>query len=196
MKQIILLLVAAIITFSGTSVAAGGEPERVAEQKIVVALKTDDFEIQKTDLSHLAVGDAETIVTDSGKTVDLLRTEDGIEVYVDGELIDPGSHHGEHHAVHKIKIICGDDDEDCGELPEISDVLDIDIKQFHGGDQKIIVMRGEDEEWEVESLGEGAHEVHGTLHIVREFDELDADEMHEEHERKVIVIRKGSEDEI
>lgn len=196
MKQFVLLLATVIFILSATAVVAGKDTERVVEKKIVVALNSDDFVLEETDLSHLGVGDAETIVTESGKTIDLLRTEDGIEIYVDGEMIDLGDHHGEHHVVRKIEIICGEDDEECGELPEISEVLDIDIREFHDGDQKVIVVHGEDEEWDIEALSEGAHENHGTVHIVREFDELDADELHKEHEREVIIIRKKSEDEI
>jgi hypothetical protein len=41
---------------------------------MVIALQTDDFELAETDISDLEIGDAETIYTESGKTIDLLRT--------------------------------------------------------------------------------------------------------------------------
>ncbi|MFT5351471.1 MAG: hypothetical protein ACI9MF_002294, partial [Gammaproteobacteria bacterium] len=69
-------LIYAGITFAGN------------KEKMVVELKTNDFEIAETDISDLAIGESETIVTESGKTIDLLRTAEGIEIYMDGELMD------------------------------------------------------------------------------------------------------------
>ena len=196
MKNTVLLLTAGMFLISATAAMAGEETEKIVEEKIVVALSTDDFEIEETDLSHLAVGDAETIVTDSGKTIDLLRTEDGIEVYIDGELVDTGDSHDEEHIVHKIKIICDADKEDCGDLTAISGLEDIDVETIHKDGHKFIVVQGEDEEWDVEVLGEGPHEAHGTVHIVREFEDAEPGELHGEHDREVIIIKKKVEDEI
>lgn len=196
MKQIILLLAAGFFVLSTSSVVAGEDPEKIVEKKIVVAVSTDDFELEETDLSHLAVGDAETIVTESGKTVDLLRTEDGIEIYIDGELVETGGSHDENHIVHKIKIICDEDEEDCGDLAAIPELVDIDVETLHKGERKVIVIKGDGEEWDVEMLPEGAHEVHGAVHIVKELDGVELGELHEEHNREVIIIKKKHEDEI
>lgn len=57
-------------------------------EKMIIKLKTNAFEIAKTDISNLQVGEAETIVTDSGKIIDLLRTADGVEIYIDGEMLE------------------------------------------------------------------------------------------------------------
>ena len=57
-------------------------------EKMIIKLKTNDFEIAETDISDLQIGEAETIVTDSGRTIDLLRTAEGVEIYVDGELLE------------------------------------------------------------------------------------------------------------
>ena len=57
------------------------------EKKMVIALKTDNFELTETDISSLAIGEAQTIETESGKMIDILRTSDGVEIYVDGELL-------------------------------------------------------------------------------------------------------------
>lgn len=197
MKNTILFL-AAMLMFAGASLAvAGGETETVVEEKIVIALTTDDFEIEETDLSHLAVGDAETIVTDSGKTIDLLRTEDGIEIYVDGELLDMGGMHDEHHQVHKIKIICDDEEGDCPEdYTWISGDEDFDFETIHEHDGKVIIMHSGDEDYDVEVLGDGPHEAHGTVHIVKKFEDMEGGELHEEHGREVIIIKKKVEDEI
>lgn len=202
MKAIIPILAGALV-LAGAASAVAGDEEVVVEEKIVIALKTDDFEIEETDLSHLAVGDAETIVTGSGKTVDLLRTEDGIEVYVDGELMDAGAHHDVHHVAHTVEIIC-DDETDCDENVWISRGGEFDFTTDGDGEKKFIVIKGEDEEWDVEMLPDGAHEVHGTVHIVREFSEdMDLGDLHEAHgdlhegvEHDVIIIKKKLEDEI
>lgn len=96
--------------------------------KMIIKLKTNEFEIAATDISNLQVGDAETIVTDSGKIIDLLRTADGVEIYVDGEMLeipdlnsaglDGGMHTGldggMHTIIHKHKhlecLVDGDDE--------------------------------------------------------------------------------------
>ena len=57
-------------------------------EKMIIALQTDDFELAETDISSLAIGEAKTIETDSGKVIDILRTNDGAEIYVDGELLE------------------------------------------------------------------------------------------------------------
>lgn len=197
MKKIILFLAAGVFAVTATSASAGEESEMVVEEKIVVELNTDDFTIEETDLSHLAVGDAETIVTESGKTVDLLRTEDGVEVYIDGELVETGGSHDEKHIVHKIKIVCDSDEEDCGEdMTWISKMEDIDVETVHDGEHKVIIMSGEGEEWDVEMLGDGPHEAHGTVHIVKEYSDVELGELHEAHDREVIIIKKKTEDEI
>ena len=58
-----------------------------AETEMVIALKTDKFELTETDISTLAIGEARTIETDSGSVIDILRTADGADIYVDGELL-------------------------------------------------------------------------------------------------------------
>ena len=100
-KKILVAMIATMFALAAVGAIAGGE-EKVVEDQMVIALKGDDFELHETDISHLAVGDAETIVTDSGKTIDLLRTEDGVEIYVDGELLDIGGGHGELHEAHEV----------------------------------------------------------------------------------------------
>ena len=197
MKQLILLLAACLLTIAAVTATAGGETEKVVEEKIVVALSTDDFEIEETDLSHLAVGDAETIVTESGKTVDLLRTEDGIEIYVDGEKIEMGGLHDEKHVVHKIKIVCDDEEEDCSEdLTWISNLEDVDVETIHDGEHKVYMIHGDGEDFDIEVLGDGPHEVHGDVHIIKKHGDVELGELHEAHDREVIIIKKKTEDEI
>lgn len=118
------------------------------EKKMVIALRTDDFELAETDISDLEIGDSETIYTDSGRTIDLLRTEDGVEIYVDGELIDLSHHgakslHGGHNLVHKRMVLDCDLEEDCEDLAWISEDGEIDVESLHGEDhhEKVIVIK-------------------------------------------------------
>ena len=200
MKRTILFFLAVLFAANAGSLLAGEPAETIVEEKIVIALETDDFAIEETDLSHLAVGDAETIVTESGKTVDLLRTDDGIEVYVDGELIEAGGTHDENHVVHQIRIVCDDEGEDCSEdMTWMERLEDVEIESLHEGGQKFIVISSEDGDFDVEQLPEGAHEVHGTVHIVKEIDVEVLDEAHEMHgdgEHEVIIIKKKVGEEI
>lgn len=205
MRQIILLLASGIFFLGASSVVAGEDPEVVVEKKYVVALSTDDFELEETDLSHLAVGDAETIVTESGKTIDLLRSEDGIEIYVDGELLDTGLDDGEAHGSHKIvhadvEIIC-EGDEECEETVWISEDGDIDLEALRAsGGHKVIRIHEDEDHGEMDVDVEVLHEGHETAHKVIRIKHGepgdDMGELHEAHGEKVIIIKKVEEDEI
>ena len=136
MKKLPLLMVAAVLMLAAAALAAGAEEHH----RMVVALITDDFELPETDLSHLEIGDAETVYTQSGKTVDLLRTEDGIEIYVDGELLETGWHgdrlHEGHHIVHEhLEIEC-ESESDCE-----SEHLELEALHEGGHHEKVIVIR-------------------------------------------------------
>ena len=131
--KLILLLAVAVFTLGTASLSAG-------EDKMVIALTTDDFELAETDVSDLEIGDSETIYTESGKTIDLLRTADGIEIYVDGELLElgldgeEGIHEG-HHVVHQhVEVDC-DTEEDCD--------MDIELGSLHGEGhhEKVIIIK-------------------------------------------------------
>lgn len=54
----------------------------------VIKVQTDDAEVIEADVSHLQPGEAEMIVTENGTTVDLVRTDAGMEIWIDGELMD------------------------------------------------------------------------------------------------------------
>lgn len=193
MKVIIPLLTGVLVLSGAMAALAGGEAADV-EKKIVIALSTDDFEIEETDLSHLAVGDAETIVTEDGKTIDMLRTEDGIEVYVDGELLDMGhGEHAGHHVMHRIEIFCEEGEEECEEMEWISEDGDVNLTTHLESGHKVIMIKGDEEAWDVETLTE----VDGNVHIVKKIaEDAELDELHEASEHDVIIIRKKVEDEI
>jgi hypothetical protein len=113
MKQLLkpIFAFACLTVLASSPLLAGGQKE------VVIALKTGDFELVETDVSEMAVGEARTIETENGKMIDILRTTDGAEVYIDGELLEMNAgSDGERHELHRIEkhveIIC-DDDENC-----------------------------------------------------------------------------------
>ena len=140
-----IFALAALALLGTTSVQAA------AEEKMVIALKTDRFELAETDISTLAIGESQTIETDSGRVIDILRTADGAEIYVDGELLDinfedEGLH--EDHMIRKhVEVIC-DSDEECDHTVWASEGGDIDIDEFHemhlGGEgDKVFIIKKE-----------------------------------------------------
>jgi len=164
-------------------------------KKMIVALETNDFELTETDISSLAVGEAQTIETESGKIIDILRTVDGVELYVDGELLemnfDDDALHEKHMVKKHVEIEC-ESAEDC--------------------DKNVFILAGDHDdlpEWITE---EGDHVfVHKEIELSCTDDEegsscsdttiwvsgdedIDLEELHEEHKsaqaHKVIVIRK------
>ena len=66
-----IFALATIVILATTSVQAQ------SEEKMVIALKTDSFELAETDISTLAVAKAKTIETEDGGVIDILRTADG-----------------------------------------------------------------------------------------------------------------------
>ncbi len=97
------LALATFVILAATSVQAENQ------KKMIVALKTSDFELTETDISSLAVGEAQTIETESGRVIDILRTADGAEIYVDGELLemnfDDDALHEKHNSADAHKVI-------------------------------------------------------------------------------------------
>ena len=140
------------LALSALALAMGWAAPGLADDgvKRVIALKTDHFELAETDVSHLAVGESETIVTESGTTIDLLRTADGIEIYVDGELLELP--HADHHdgAQHKVArhvvVHCADDEQACVEEHMAMEVEGLDLgephdAEWHDEEADVIVIR-------------------------------------------------------
>ena len=134
-------------------------------EKLVIALKTNDFELTETDVSELAIGQAQTIETESGRVIDILRTADGVEIYVDGELLEMNAENvdqpdaGNHVFIHnEIELSCTHDDEEGTSCDEhviwTSDGEEIDHEELHemhkdlevsgdGKEHKVIVIKKE-----------------------------------------------------
>ena len=163
-------------------------------EKMVIALQTDDFELAETDISTLAIGEAKTIETDSGKVIDILRTNDGAEIYVDGELLELNFNddnlHEEHMMEKHVEIVC-DSEEECdenifilsGDGHEESEWVAADGE--HVSIHREIEIRCDDEEG-----SDCSHE----MILISDDGDIDLEELHEQHgsgeAHKVIVITK------
>jgi len=78
----------AVFSLASLALLAAASVQAQSVEKMVIALKTDDFEMAQMEVSDLAIGESQTIETDSGKVIDILRTADGVELYIDGELLE------------------------------------------------------------------------------------------------------------
>ena len=135
-----------IFALAAIALLATGNVQADSEEKMIIALKTDDFEMTETDVSALAVGESQTIETDSGKVIDILRTADGAEIYVDGELLEMDfakeGLHKDHMMQKHVEIVC-DSDEECDENVFVLAGDDADLEQLH--EMHEIHMEGEGE---------------------------------------------------
>lgn len=165
------------------------------EEKMVIASKTDQFELTETDISTLAIGEAQTIETDSGKVIDILRTVDGVEIYVDGELLDLNFNdqglHEEHMIRKHVEVICDSDDE-CDKNVIILASDDDDIFDWVTEDGEMVIIHKEIElSCSDEEQGASCSD---QMIWVSEGEDIDLDVLHQMHlngeGHKVIVIRK------
>ena len=181
-----LILMTALLLLG---IAAAGE-NAMTEEKIVIRVKTDDFELAETDISDLAVGESETIVTESGKTIDLLRTEDGVELYIDGELQDldfgGGAMHPQHRVLHEAVEFDCESDTDCEcdhDFVFFSDDADFELLHEIDGDNEGFHER-------IELICDVEEQCEKRVWI-SDGEDLDIDELHIAGEgHKVIKIHK------
>jgi len=191
-----------VFALAAISLLAAGNVQADTEEKMIIALKTDDFEMTETDVSSLAVGESQTIETDSGKVIDLLRTADGVEIYVDGELLEMSfdseglhqeSSHGDHMIKKHVEIIC-DSDEECDKNVYVMTGDDTDISSFVTDSGENIVIHKEIElTCTTEEEGTSCSD---KMVWISDGEDIDLEELHEMHMNgegeghKVIVIKK------
>jgi hypothetical protein len=179
----------AMSIFATTAALAG---ESTHERKEVFKLKTADAEMIEADVTDLAIGESETFVTESGRTVDLLRTEDGMEIYLDGELLEMDSNdevvHGKHVMIHSdVEVECSTDTGDECEHEMVFINASDDVEVLDGDQVKVIskhveVICDEDEECEeMVWISDG-----GDLHT---------DDLHEAGEGHKVIKIKTHKDE-
>jgi hypothetical protein len=193
-KRIFTLLASAIFTISPVHAEVG--------ETMVVSVETDSFALTETDIGSLAVGEAKTIATESGQVVDILRTPDGAEIYIDGELLDPGLvledvDHGVRVISKQVDITCtGDDDSECHKDVVIEVHGDGETYNYSwtAADEAVILH----EDIEVTCTDDDG-ETRCSKHVITigDGDDVDIDELHGEHGdarvKKVIVIKSGEE---
>jgi len=195
-----LKLVCAVIAIAAVNVSTIHAGE---EKSMVISIETDSFNLSEIDVSSLAIGESKTFETDSGQVVDVLRTLDELEVYIDGALIDTGFDHdpdGEIHMITKhLEISCEDEDGSrCEQRIEIHSHGDNEISTWttdagdiHLAHERIDISCIDDE---------GDIECNDHTFLFTDSEEFDIESFHGEHEEgehyKVIVIenKKDSDD--
>ena len=164
-------------------------------EEMIIELKTHDFEVAATDIGELAIGESKTIETESGKIIDILRTSDGAEIYIDGELLEMNATHEGMHEVHKIEkhveIVC-DDEEDCEkQIFVVTDGEPVDFGFASSEGDNVFIHK------EIElscTDDEDSTSCSETSVWVTGDGEIDLQELHEMHgdgkTHKVIIIKK------
>lgn len=184
-----IFALAIVALLSATSIQANNQ------EKMIIALKTDGNELVHADISELAIGEAKTIETDDGTVIDILRTADGAELYVDGELLemeyDAEGMHADHMIKRHVVIIC-EDDENCNETEIIFADNDSDMLTWVSEDGASVFINKEIEfSCTDDDEGTGCAD---QLVWVTEGDDIDIERIHELHQgedgHKIMVIRK------
>ena len=183
------LALAALVLLTATAVQV------TAGEKMVIALKTDNFELAETDISEMAIGESQTIETDSGTVIDILRTTDGAEVYVDGELLEmdlgDAQLHEKHTIERHVEIIC-DDEEECDKHVIVHAVDDSEHPEWVTADGENVFIH---KEIEISCTDdEEGTDCSDRVVWISDDGNVDLEELHEAHENgeghKVIVIKK------
>jgi hypothetical protein len=166
-----------------------------SQEQMIIALKTTDFELTETDISELAVGEAKTIETDSGKVIDILRTAEGAEIYIDGELLelnfDNDGQHDEHMVKKHFEVIC-EEGQECDE-----NVIVLGGQDHHGldlvGEHENMIFIHKEVELSCTDDEEGTscRDEHIWISDGEESEFAELHKMHQDGEgHKLIVIRK------
>lgn len=168
------------------------------EKKMVVEIETDSFKLAATDVSSLEVGESKTIETESGEVIDILRTLDEFEIYVDGELLDLGLHHDPEADLHMItnhvQLVCDEEDEDeCGKHLVIHTHGDEELTTWVTEGDGDVFMHKDIEITCSDDTEEGAEiDCDHYMVVTTGTGEIEIESMHEQHEdgegHKVIVI--------
>ncbi|MEM8930530.1 MAG: hypothetical protein AAGE94_05115 [Acidobacteriota bacterium] len=193
--KIVLPLLLALTTLTATA-HADGEPQIEIEKKIQVIVATGglddgDREVIRLDGDDLDVGESRQFFTDDGKEVLVTRTEDGVDIEIDGESIDIGGIH-EQHMVIKTE---GDEFEDVRRIlvETLGDEADHNFV-FHGGGAKVIQLDGSDFHWTTSDEDGSPHAMVMKLQRRSAADHLEAsgalDDLDEATRRQVLDALK------
>lgn len=131
----------------GALLLAGAALAEITEHhEMKIMVMTDGDELIDADVSDLELGESRSFVTDSGKTVDILRTADGVDLFIDGELQELDfafeGLHGE------FKVLSQDIEFDCTSSEEsecahefVYVTSDGDYEFEHGGEHEVTVIK-------------------------------------------------------
>ena len=169
----------------------------VKKQRVKVVVAEDDSEPQIVDLDgeDLEIGESRQIFTESGKEILISRSEEGLNVTVDGEAIDVGAlHEGHGHGgdvqVHRkvIKHLADGDQKTMvfvGKGGDEIDIQEVDVQKIiagHGGkahrvfiseDGETVDLKGiEDLKWVGPHIGMGGPGLAEHLETSGAFDDL------------------------
>lgn len=185
--QIIGVCGLAALALSANTTFAGPD----VHESIKIAVKTDDGIDETVNIENMQVGDSELITTESGREVLVSRTEDGLELDIDGKLIDVALPHADHEGSgHRMMIISGDDEHHFS--GDGADFVIIDEEEESLGDNVIIkrVYKSAEGDFEMEDLHEMIDVEADGVHVI----DLDVEtgDFHE-GEDKVIIIKKRVE---
>lgn len=145
------LLACLLILFAGVALAGDGDEEGdiVIHERHHIKLKLDD-DMDLIEIEDLEIGESRQFFTDEGKEVVVTRSDDGVEITVDGEEIDLPKRvrietlHEEGHGDGDHKVI---------------------VRTGHGDGQNAVWIGSGDEGKslvEIETLGEAGHRMHWT----------------------------------
>ena len=190
-----VLALASFAVFTTMSVQADNQ------EKMVIALKTNDFELTETDISELAIGEAQTIETEGGRVIDILRTADGAEIYVDGELLDMNfdaeGPHEKHMVKKQVEVICEDGEECDKNVFILAGDNDHALNIVDGEGNNIFIHKEVELSCSDDEEGTSCSE---NVVWTSDGEEIDLEELHEMHgnhefpegekAHKVIVIKK------
>lgn len=179
-KPILLLALMTALTSLSMSVQA--------KEKMVIALKTSDFELTETDISSLAVGESQTIETGNGTLIDIIKTVDGAEIYVDGELLDMDQPHHGHETTRHVEVTC-DDEGNCEEDVIVIADQGAGVSGWVTGEGDQVIIHKETVH-ACKDDGGSTSCSDPALRVTEESD-IDFEELHEnEGTHKIIVIEK------
>lgn len=172
MKQQLMTCRSAFLTalLAGLTMSISSADETTS-YKHVVKVQAEGSEVIEADVSDLQPGEAMSFTTESGRLIDILQGVDGLEIYLDGELIaNPGTAEGQvanaailHERLiaceqasggdceglhgqlqhKKIEIHCvSDDDAECENISWVGADHEIEVLG-HGGqsEENVIVIR-------------------------------------------------------
>lgn len=203
-------VLAAVILISGQTRAGEDHDVQTVEKhafKVVIADDESGSDVIKLDGDDLKIGESRQFITDSGKEVVVTRTEDGLDVTVDGESLDlpsfgdididiDGAHDGAHSMMF-FKTVEGGENVDVKKVIVKGGAHASHNMVFIGEDGKKVEIKGDGGEdgfhwvkkFHVGGDGEGPHivKLHGSAGAVEHLKSSGAlDSLTEEQREKVL----------